>query len=976
MGATVILKLYEKRTLKDVLIGSVMVPLKLQPGVETDKWFKVAGKGLGDPQIHLSLTWTSATFTRPIHVKIPQFRFLFERLFYYAGEVCQGVVLFYVGKPLKIKDLTLVFLGMQNAKYDNPIDGSTVNRSSILFKCAVSMINRMKTRVLPPGLHQFPFQFNWPQFTPSSLSWSNGGNSSGHTKYSVMAKFTRPGIGKPARTIQSPMDVLNLRIPASLQNGRPFSTSKLRVDIKANITEERIHAGDVCPIHVDVVNNSKRKLGQVQIELLRTFTFHSRPSRVVTVVVFTTNVKDSSIFPIAGGIKKSFALSFKVPFSDAVPPSSVHDASQNTMFQISYHVNLSFTLKGTLSSDRIKVQLPLHILAHVSPELSKYEIPNGSQATQSVVKVGSSSDTTYKVPPFVLTDAQQNLTTQVAGSLDELLVSKENLKFEDAEVINEPLEMEFEGLNLDHPEEWESHFSEASIHAPPPNAQGESHPEFAQTQFQQPPPLPPHAVHLPPTATVYQQAPPPDQYGQPPFQATVAAPTATVYQQAPPSDQYGQPQFQQTPAPGQPQYPPQVTQTQYQQPGSPYQPHQPSQPGQPQPQYPGQPFSSQPGQPQFSSQPGQPQFGSQPGQPQPQFTSQPGQPQFTSQPGQPQPQFSSQPGQPQFSSQPGQPQFTSQPGQPQPQFTSQPGQPQFSSQPGQPPFSSQPGQPQPQYPPQTQTAYLPQQQPGQPPMTQSQGQPQYPPQQQQAGQPLMTQSQGQPQYPPQQQQAGQPLMTQSQGQPQYPPQQPGQQYQQPPQTQYSVPPSPRGSPSPQQTNYPQQPGQPPLTQSQGYTPQQTNPYSGYGSPVQHHQPQQPQPPQLPPQPTATNYPYQTQYSVPQSPRGSPSPQHQSYAGQPQYPPQQQQPPQPGQPQQPPQQQQPPQPGQYYQQPQYPPQQPGQPGQPQYQQQPGQPQYQQQPQAQPGQPQYPYPQQNPFGTTQQQGQPQYHNPFGQ
>lgn len=65
----------------------------------------------GEPQVHLNITFVKSKFVKPIHVKIPQFRFLLERTTYYSGQRCQGAVLFYVGKPVKFKDLTLTFLG-------------------------------------------------------------------------------------------------------------------------------------------------------------------------------------------------------------------------------------------------------------------------------------------------------------------------------------------------------------------------------------------------------------------------------------------------------------------------------------------------------------------------------------------------------------------------------------------------------------------------------------------------------------------------------------------------------------------------------------------------------------------------------------------------------------------------------------------------------------------------------------------------
>lgn len=72
-----------------------------------------------------------------------------------------------------------------------------MTRTSILFKSAVSLVNRMNKKVIEkqcsvftlqymePGLHQFPFQFTWPRDAPSTLDWETG-SSVGLTKYNVV----------------------------------------------------------------------------------------------------------------------------------------------------------------------------------------------------------------------------------------------------------------------------------------------------------------------------------------------------------------------------------------------------------------------------------------------------------------------------------------------------------------------------------------------------------------------------------------------------------------------------------------------------------------------------------------------------------------------------------------------------------------------------------------------------------------------
>lgn len=114
---------------------------------------------------------------------------------------------------------------------------------------------------------------------------------------------------------------------------------------------------------------SKRKVLSVHIVLKRTFNFFAKPSRTINSSVEGQNFKDTSVFPVPGGIKcvfsgrhssasqlhpvvafliysrKTLSVNFRIP--DGVLPSSIHDG-RNTLFSISYNFAVTAVLRGLL----------------------------------------------------------------------------------------------------------------------------------------------------------------------------------------------------------------------------------------------------------------------------------------------------------------------------------------------------------------------------------------------------------------------------------------------------------------------------------------------------------------------------------------------------------------------------------------------------------------------------------------------------
>ena len=204
-----------------------------------------------------------------------------EQYQYQPGELVRGHVRIKVARPTAIRTVTIRVVGEGNVSWKDEDDDS-INQAEERYVDASQVVldtKHAQPRSLPPGYHEFPFQYSLPENLPSSYI-----GKFGNVTYTMKATVT--GVKSIDTSITSEPFLVLRRTPLpawaeqslSLAQEKRLWGSCTFGKISARLTLESRGGvpGEDLFMHAEIKNHSQRTVTAMQAALVMVSVYHAR----------------------------------------------------------------------------------------------------------------------------------------------------------------------------------------------------------------------------------------------------------------------------------------------------------------------------------------------------------------------------------------------------------------------------------------------------------------------------------------------------------------------------------------------------------------------------------------------------------------------------------------------------------------------------------------------------------------------------
>jgi hypothetical protein len=377
-----------------------------------DLWLQISKTA----RLHVMFQFSESTLpSEPknhINLKLPDLRLVLDRTTVYPGEVVTGGVIFNVGNPLSIKDITLKFFGAEHTRWKQGFcsDGKDHNGHSLPD---THMIRRSETAVLfnidqilfaqqpiiDSGSYYWPFSFVMPLNLPPSMD-----HPFAHVTYTCSAHVNRPGFS--SKHVSSDINVVVNYASAVPSPATSVNEKKLNFRSKDQVIllSGKLEEGNIADIggqkllSFTIENKSKHDIKSMKVSLNSTLQIssngfyrrfcHSNPLTLL-------DGREGMGLPVRAG--RTLTGQIELKFPKKLFPTIFSQFSP--LIDVSHTLVMECSVSGFLTGS-VSTSIPMVFNNNISPQLAKVHLPLVAQGDPMTVSIDFMPNAVTPMPPI------------------------------------------------------------------------------------------------------------------------------------------------------------------------------------------------------------------------------------------------------------------------------------------------------------------------------------------------------------------------------------------------------------------------------------------------------------------------------------------------------------------------------------------------------------------------------------------------
>jgi hypothetical protein len=349
-----------------------------------DLWLQISNTA----RLHVLFRFQESVLPDPfkqINIKLPEFRLVLDRTTFYPGEVVTGTVMFNVGNPLSVNDISLQFQGEEQAHWheqqhytarnaQGKVQHHTrdVKHSETFTFFNVQQILFANKPTIESGAYYWPFSFVMPSNLPPTLTHPNA-----FIRYTCSAHVHRPGLSFN-KNVSNEIDVIVNYVSISAEPAVTVKAKKLNfrsadqvVSITGVLDGGHIgHIGNTKMLSFTIDNKSDYDVKNMKVRLVSCVDLqvHSRHRDYSTSHLFAEyNGKEGLQFPVKGGNVLHGQIPLHFP-ADLLPTVF---KQFSPLVEITHNIEIECSMSGFLTGS---VSTVLPVILNKSPAPSMIHI--------------------------------------------------------------------------------------------------------------------------------------------------------------------------------------------------------------------------------------------------------------------------------------------------------------------------------------------------------------------------------------------------------------------------------------------------------------------------------------------------------------------------------------------------------------------------------------------------------------------------
>jgi hypothetical protein len=378
-----------------------------------DLWLQISKTA----RLHVMFQFSEAVLPsepkNQINLKLPDLRLVLDRTTVYPGEMVTGGVIFNVGNPLSVKDITLKFFGAEHTRWKQEVcgnerdhnghrivDSHMIRRSESAVLFNIDQVLFAQQPVIDSGSYYWPFSFVMPLNLPPSME-----HPFAAVTYTCSAHVNRPGLSLNKHVSNEIKVVVNY---ASSMPTPAVAVKEKKLNFRSKdqviLLSGKLEEGNIAEIggqkllSFTIENKSNYDVKSMRITLNSTLLISANgfPRTFCTSNPLTLlNGKEGMGLPVRSG--RTLMGQIELKFPQRLFPTIF--AQHSPLIEVTHSLVMECAVSGFLTGS-VSTSIPMVFNNNTSPELAKIQQPLVPQGDPMTVSVDFMPGTMAPMPPI------------------------------------------------------------------------------------------------------------------------------------------------------------------------------------------------------------------------------------------------------------------------------------------------------------------------------------------------------------------------------------------------------------------------------------------------------------------------------------------------------------------------------------------------------------------------------------------------